>query len=60
MNTAGFGDANNVRCYATAVYGGRLYVGTYNPTTGMEVWRNLAYAITATAGRAAPSAPRET
>jgi uncharacterized repeat protein (TIGR01451 family) len=39
VNTDGFGDTYNQATYAMQVYGGDLYVGTVNSTTGTEVWR---------------------
>lgn len=35
----GFGDANNV-AISTQVFGGHLYVGTWNGTVGGQVWRS--------------------
>ncbi|MBW1915920.1 MAG: hypothetical protein JRI86_13465 [Deltaproteobacteria bacterium] len=37
-NSNGFGDSNNVNVRIMAVYDGKLYVGTGNPTTGAEIW----------------------
>jgi hypothetical protein len=39
VNTDGFGSADNTGARAMAVFGGYLYVGTDNDTTGSEVWR---------------------
>ena len=45
---AGFGDSNNRAPYwdnATLSHGGSLYIGTYNPAHGGEVWRKLYHGI---------------
>lgn len=39
INTDGFGDTNNFSAFSMAVYGNKLYVGTWNNSTGCEVWR---------------------
>ena len=39
VNPDGFGDTNNRASYDMEVYDNHLYVGTYNQTTGTEVWR---------------------
>jgi len=36
---SGFGNPNNEDAYKAQVYGSNLYVGTYNPTDGAEIWR---------------------
>ena len=38
--TNGFGDANNVGILSIELFNGYLYAGTYNGTTGGEVWRS--------------------
>ena len=35
----GFGNPSNTQVESMIVYGGRLYVGTYNNATGCEIWR---------------------
>lgn len=41
VNVDGFGDASNISSYGAYVNSGDgyLYVGTWNPTTGAEIWR---------------------
>ena len=34
----GWGDSNNDKALSMAVYGSKLYVGSYNTSTGCEVW----------------------
>ena len=41
--TNGFGDVNNWAAPALATYARRLFVGTTNPTTGVEVWLGNAW-----------------
>ncbi|MFH1150010.1 MAG: IPT/TIG domain-containing protein [Actinomycetota bacterium] len=36
----GFGDPNNWRATSMSAFGSYLYVGTYNASTGCEVWRS--------------------
>jgi hypothetical protein len=38
-NLDGFEDNNNTRITSATVFNNQLYVGTYNTTTGTEVWR---------------------
>ena len=38
VNTNGFGDINNGAIDGMTVYNGSLYMGTYNETSGCEVW----------------------
>jgi hypothetical protein len=37
--TSGFGDRNNAHVFSLKVLGSYLYAGTYNLTSGCEVWR---------------------
>ncbi len=39
INTDGFGNTNNFSAFSMAVYGGKLYVGTWNNPDGCGVWR---------------------
>jgi hypothetical protein len=39
VNADGFGDVNNRATYAMATFGGELYTGTNNNSTGTEIWR---------------------
>lgn len=42
LNINGWGDSNNVsvlRNHATAVFNNQLYIGTFNSSTGSEIWR---------------------
>jgi hypothetical protein len=38
VNNDGFGDANNEIIQAMAVYNSQLYAGTWNDSTGTEIW----------------------
>jgi len=38
VNTTSFGDSENYRVLSLAPFDDRLYAGTYNPSTGAEVW----------------------
>lgn len=40
VNTSGFGEANNIDGSAIEVYNSKLYVSTYNISTGCEVWES--------------------
>jgi hypothetical protein len=37
----GFGDANNIKIESLVTVDGKLYAGTDNSATGIEVWRSL-------------------
>jgi hypothetical protein len=39
VNTDGFGDAHNTGVSSLAIYNTNLYGGTWNLTTGGEVWQ---------------------
>ncbi len=39
INADGFGDGNNFSAFSMAVYSNQLFAGTWNNTTGCEVWR---------------------
>jgi len=57
---AGFGDSNNYFSYwdgAMAVSSNRLYIGTYNPANGGEVWRKLVVTADFTASPTEGVAP---
>jgi hypothetical protein len=39
INANGFGEANNFSAFSLAVYGNRLYAGTWNNVDGCGIWR---------------------
>ncbi|MBC7230527.1 MAG: hypothetical protein H5T74_09095 [Actinobacteria bacterium] len=53
----GFGDPNNLSAASMIVYRGQLYVGTFNGTTGCEIWRHdgTAWEAVVGGGAAVPS-----
>ena len=55
--SGGFGDANNFAAYSMTVYGGLLYVGTYNSTTGCEVFSYDGATWTQEVGQGAAGTP---
>jgi hypothetical protein len=42
VNINGFGDRTNGNIHALASFGGQLYAGTYNSSTGAQLWRMSA------------------
>jgi SAM-dependent methyltransferase len=36
----GFGDPENLSIYELGVFNGHLYAGTFNPTTGCQIWKS--------------------
>ena len=39
VNSAGFGDENNLDIYSLATFNDDLYAGTYNEESGTEIWK---------------------
>jgi parallel beta-helix repeat protein len=43
VNSDGFGNSYNARAYNMVEHSGKLFVGTYNTSTGTEVWSTAAF-----------------